>query len=61
MMWYWRHSNANRLHCTFVFAVVRDDMITFGYDKGMEIRDLRLNTKLINDLLQVRVAYQMQM
>lgn len=37
----------------FFPAVVRDDMITFGYDQGMEIRDLRLNTKAINDIFQV--------
>ncbi|KAL8448037.1 hypothetical protein Emed_004036 [Eimeria media] len=32
--------------------VVHDDMISFGYEKGLEIHDLRLNTKVINDALQ---------
>ncbi|KAL8429053.1 hypothetical protein Efla_005871 [Eimeria flavescens] len=32
--------------------VVRDDMVSFGYDKGLELHDLRLNSKAINQLFQ---------
>ncbi|OEH78606.1 amine-terminal region of a tm vesicle-mediated sorter [Cyclospora cayetanensis] len=33
-----------------------DDMISIGYDQGIEFRDLRLNTKAINDMLQASDA-----
>ncbi|KAL8437262.1 hypothetical protein ACSSS7_001079 [Eimeria intestinalis] len=32
--------------------VVHDDMISFGYEKGLEIRDLRLKTQVINEALE---------
>ncbi|KAL8274391.1 hypothetical protein Esti_001713 [Eimeria stiedai] len=32
--------------------VVHDDLISFGYEKGLEFHDLRLNTKVINEALQ---------